>query len=127
MKEEIRTVNAPAAIGPYSQALKSGNTVFVSGCLPVDPKTGEIKTEIKSATKQMMENMKAVLMEAGLAMTDVVKTTVFVSDLEMFADMNSVYAEYFEKPYPARSCVQVARLPKDVLVEAECIAVIGQL
>ena len=124
MKQEIKTNNAPSAIGPYSQAIKSGNTVFVSGCLPVCPNTGKIEVEITLATKQMLENMKEVLAVAGCTMNDVVKTTVFMSDLEMFGEMNNVYAEYFTKPYPARSCVQVARLPKDVIIEAECIAVL---
>jgi len=132
--KEIKTENAPGAIGPYSQGIQvgnlplsnsvqSGNMIFVSGQLPLCAKTGEIKTEIKEATKLMLENMKAVLAESGATMKNVVKVTVFMSDLEMFTDMNSVYQQYFEKPYPARSCVQVARLPKDVLVEAECIAV----
>ena len=124
MKEEIITVDAPGAIGPYSQAIRCGNMVFVSGCLPLCPKTAKIEREIKLATKQMLENMKSVLIASGLSFDNVVKTTVFMSDLEMFTDMNEIYAEYFKKPYPARSCVQVARLPKDVLVEAECIAIL---
>lgn len=123
MKEIISTTKAPAAIGPYSQGISTGNLVFTSGQLPLNPETSQLETSIKAATKQSLENVKAVLEQAGTTMDKVVKCTVFLKDLGDFADMNSVYAEYFTKNCPSRSCFQVAKLPMDALVEIEAIAV----
>ena len=123
MKEVIATTNAPGAIGPYSQATKAGSLVFVSGQLPIDPATGAFPATIEEQTRQSLENCKAVLAAAGAAMENVIKTTVFLSDMNNFAAMNGVYATFFEGACPARSAVEVARLPKDALVEIECIAV----
>ena len=124
MKEVIATTNAPGAIGPYSQATKAGSLVFVSGQLPIDPATGAFPATIEEQTRQSLENCKAVLAAAGAAMENVIKTTVFLSDMNNFAAMNGVYATFFEGACPARSAVEVARLPKDALVEIECIAVL---
>jgi 2-iminobutanoate/2-iminopropanoate deaminase len=123
MKEAIVTANAPAAIGPYSQAVKEGDLVFVSGQLPVDPKTGEFPSDnIQEQTRQSMENIKSVLQEAGYDMDRVLKTTVYLADIADFAAANEVYAEYFNEPYPARAAFQVAALPKGAKVEIEAIA-----
>lgn len=121
-KEIISTPNAPAAIGPYSQGIKIGDMVFTSGQIPVNPVTGEIATEIKAATKQSLENVKAILEEAGTSLDKVVKVVVFIKDMNDFAKVNEVYGQYFTENTPARSCVEVARLPKDCLVEIEAIA-----
>ncbi|MGG7143484.1 RidA family protein [Clostridium nigeriense] len=121
-KEIISTPNAPAAIGPYSQGIKIGDMVFTSGQIPVNPVTGEIATEIKAATRQSLENVKAILEEAGTSLDKVVKVVVFIKDMNDFAKVNEVYGEYFTENTPARSCVEVARLPKDCLVEIEAIA-----
>ena len=121
-KEIISTTNAPAAIGPYSQGIKIGDMVFTSGQLPVNPATGEVVTEIKAATKQSLENVKAVLEQAGSSLDKVVKVVVFIKDMNDFAQVNEVYGQYFTENPPARSCVEVARLPKDCLVEIEAIA-----
>ena len=119
----ISTTNAPAAIGPYSQAIKVGELVFVSGQLPIDPATGAFaEGGIKELTRQSLTNMKAILEEAGTSMANVVKTTVFLADMNDFAAMNEVYAEFFAAPFPARSDVAVKTLPKGALVEIECIA-----
>lgn len=119
----ISTTNAPAAIGPYSQAIKVGEQVFVSGQLPIDPATGAFaEGGIKELTRQSLTNMKAILEEAGTSMANVVKTTVFLADMNDFAAMNEVYAEFFAAPFPARSAVAVKTLPKGALVEIECIA-----
>ena len=119
----ISTTNAPAAIGPYSQAIKVGELVFVSGQLPIDPATGAFaEGGIKERTRQSLTNMKAILEEAGTSMANVVKTTVFLADMNDFAAMNEVYAEFFAAPFPARSAVAVKTLPKGALVEIECIA-----
>ena len=124
MKTIISTANAPAAIGPYSQASDLGNLVITSGQLPIDIATGAFPEGIEAQTRQSLNNVKAILAEAGLTMDSVVKTTVFLSDMNNFAAMNGVYAEFFsEGNYPARSAVEVARLPKDALVEIEAIAV----
>lgn len=123
MKKQINTTKAPAAIGPYSQAIDTGNFVFISGQLPVDPSTGNIPEGITAQTKQSLDNVKAILAETGLTVDNVVKTTVFLSDMNNFAAMNAVYAEVFTAPYPARSAVAVRELPKQVLVEVEIIAV----
>lgn len=123
MKTIIATTEAPSAIGPYSQAVKCGGLIFVSGQIPVDPKTGTMPDDIKAQTKQSLENVKSILKEAGCTMDQVLKTTVFLSDMNNFAAMNEVYAEYFsEGSYPARAAVQVARLPKDAMVEIEAVA-----
>ena len=119
----ISTTKAPAAIGPYSQAIKVGELLFVSGQLPINPATGTFaEGGIKELTRQSLTNMKAILEEAGTSMANVVKTTVFLADMNDFAAMNEVYAEFFAAPFPARSAVAVKTLPKGALVEIECIA-----
>ena len=119
----ISTTQAPAAIGPYSQAIKVGNLVYTSGQLPIDPATGAFpEGGIKEQTRQSLANVKAILKETGLTMSNVVKTTVFMADMNDFADMNAVYAEFFSEPYPARSAVAVKTLPKGALVEIEVVA-----
>lgn len=124
MKKQIATTNAPAAIGPYSQAIEANGMVFVSGQLPVNPTTGEFaEGGIKELTRQSLTNMKNILAEAGMTMDNVVKTTVFLADMADFAAMNEVYASFFEGVAPARSAVAVKTLPKNALVEIECIAV----
>lgn len=123
MKKVIATNNAPGAIGPYSQAIDTGSFVFISGQIPVNPATGEIPEGIEAQAAQSMANIKAILAEAGLTMDNVVKTTVFLADMSLFADMNKIYAENFTAPFPARSAVAVKELPKQVLVEIEVIAV----
>jgi 2-iminobutanoate/2-iminopropanoate deaminase len=124
MKQAIHTDKAPAAIGPYSQAIKVGNLLFISGQIPVDPATGAIAEGIEAQATQSLTNIKAILAEAGLDMNAVVKTTVFLKDMNDFAAMNAVYASYYTENCPARSAVEVGRLPKDVLVEVETIAYI---
>ncbi|MDM8324364.1 RidA family protein [Bacteroides gallinaceum] len=124
MKKVIFTKNAPAAIGPYSQAVETDGMVFLSGQIPVNPATGSVVDGgVKEQTAQVFENIKSVLAEAGLTVENIVKTTVFLKDMSLFADMNEVYAGYFDKDFPARSAVAVKSLPKDVMVEIECIAV----
>lgn len=124
MKKQISTTNAPAAIGPYSQAVEVNGMVFVSGQLPIDPSTGNFaEGGIKELTFQSLTNMKNILAEAGLTMENVVKTTVFLADIADFAEMNEVYATFFEGVCPARSAVAVKTLPKEARVEIECIAV----
>lgn len=123
MKRAISTNEAPGAIGPYSQAIDAGAFLFISGQIPVIPATGEIPDGIKAQTAQSITNIKAILKEAGLSIDNVVKTTVFLADMSLFADMNAVYAENFTAPFPARSAVAVKELPKQVLVEIEVIAV----
>lgn len=121
--ESIHTDNAPKALGPYSQAIKVGKMVFCSGQIPIDPTTDAfVEGGIKEQTRQALTNAQNVLKEAGLSLANVVKTTVFLSDMNDFADMNSVYADFFSQPYPARSAVAVKTLPKGALVEVECIA-----
>lgn len=123
MKKVISTSKAPAAIGPYSQAIQVGNLVYTSGQIPIDPATGMfVEGGIKEQTRQSLLNVKEILKEAGLTMKDVVKTTVFMADMNDFADMNAVYAEFFSEPYPARSAVAVKTLPKGALVEIEVVA-----
>ena len=120
----IHTDNAPAAIGPYSQAIQAGNTIYVSGQLPIDPATGAFAgNDIAAQTRQSLTNMKNILNAAGADMCDVVKTTVLLADIADFAAMNAVYAEFFTAHYPARAAFQVACLPKNALVEIECVAV----
>lgn len=124
--KEIATSKAPSAIGPYSQAVKAGDFIFVSGQLPVDPSTGEFaQGDIKALTLQSITNIKHILEAEGLGLEHVVKTTVFLSDMADFAEMNEVYAAHFHKPCPARSAVAVKTLPKNALVEIECIAYCG--
>lgn len=122
MKVKIESGNAPKAIGPYSQAVLVDDTLYVSGNIPVNPKSGDVADGIVNQSKQVFENMKAVLNEAGMGFENVVKTTAFLTDLSNFAMFNEIYASYFVAPYPARSCVEVSKLPKNVLVEVECIA-----
>lgn len=124
----IRTPNAPAPVGPYNQAIAvSGQMIFVAGQIPLDPSTGEIvgANDVAKQTEQVMANLEAILVAAGANIPDIVKTTVFLADMNDFATVNQIYAKYFnEEDAPARACVEVSRLPKDVLVEIECIAVI---
>ena len=123
MKEVTSTKAAPAAIGPYSQAIKVNNFVYTSGQLPIDPATGAFpEGGIKEQTRQSLTNVRAILEEAGLTMANVVKTTVFMADMNDFVNMNAVYAEFFAEPYPARSAVAVKTLPKGALVEIEVVA-----
>lgn len=123
MNKVLNTVNAPAAIGPYSQGIACGNMVFVSGQLPIVPETGEIIAgTVGDMTAQSLRNIQAVLSEAGCTLADVVKTTIYLSDLNDFAQVNAAYAAFFPENAPARACVQVARLPKDARVEIEAIA-----
>ena len=126
MKTIVSTAAAPAAIGPYSQAVITGDMVYTSGMIPVVPATGEIaEGGVEAQAEQALENLKALLEAAGSSMENVVKTTVFIKDMNDFGKINAVYAKYFtEGAYPSRSCVQVARLPKDVLLEIEATAVL---
>lgn len=124
MKKAISTAKAPAAIGPYSQAVEAGNTLYVSGQLPIDPATGEFaEGGIKELTRQSLTNLQNILAEAGLTLDNVVKTGVFLADMADFAEMNEVYAQFFQAPFPARSAVAVKTLPKGARVEIEAIAV----
>ena len=123
MKKVISTPKAPAAIGPYSQAIQVGNLIYTSGQIPIDPATGQlVEGGVKEQARQSLSNIQAILQEAGLTMASVVKTTVFMADMADFAEMNSVYAEFFTEPYPARSAVAVKTLPKNALVEIEVVA-----
>ena len=127
MKEVIHTSNAPAAIGPYSQAIKVGGAIYVSGQLPVDPATGAFAGDtIQEQTRQSLTNIKNILASAGADMSDVTKTTVLLQDMADYGSMNEVYAEFFTEPYPARAAVQVAALPKGAKVEIEAVAVISE-
>lgn len=123
MKKIISTDKAPAAIGPYSQAIEVNGMVYTSGVIPVNPATGEIPEGIDAQADQAIGNLVALLGEAGTSAENVVKTTVFIKEMDDFAKVNEVYAKYFTKDFPARSCVEVARLPKDVLIEIEAIAI----
>lgn len=124
MNRKIDTPSAPAAIGPYSQAIEAGNTVYVSGQLPLNPATGQFESDdIRVLTRRSLTNIKNILAEAGLTMANVVKTTVLLADMNDFAAMNEVYAEFFTAPFPARSAFAVKSLPKGARVEIECIAV----
>lgn len=123
MKQVVSTQKAPAAIGPYSQAIVVDNMVFTSGVVPIDPETGNVvEGDIKVQATRVFDSMKALLEAAGSSCEDVVKTTVFIKDMNDFAALNEIYATYFTGDFPARSCVEVARLPKDVLLEMEAIA-----
>lgn len=123
-KKEIKTALAPGAIGPYSQAIRAGGMIFASGQIPIDPASGELVAgDVGLQTRRVLENLSAVLAQAGASMDDVVKTTVFMKDLARFGEMNAVYGEFFKPPYPARSTVQAAALPKGVDIEIDAIAV----
>lgn len=123
MNKAIHTDSAPAAIGPYSQAVRWGNVIYVSGQIPLDPAAGAFAGEdIAAQTRQSLTNIKNILASEGLSMSNVVKTTVMLKDIADFAAMNEVYAEFFTAPYPARAAFQVAALPRDALVEIECVA-----
>lgn len=123
MKKIISTPKAPQAIGPYSQAIEFNNMVFTSGVIPINPETGELVTgPIEEQSEQVFKNLKNLLEESGTNTDQVIKTTVFIKDMNDFGKVNEVYAKYFTKDFPARSCVEVARLPKDVLIEVEAIA-----
>ncbi len=125
-KQEIYTEKAPKPIGPYSQAVKVCNLIFGSGQIPVDPETGEIVGKnIKEQTRRVMENIKAILESCGCTMDNIVSVTVFLKDLSLFEEFNEVYKEYFKKPFPARTTVEVSRLPKNVLIEVNFIAYSG--
>lgn len=126
MNKAVSTTNAPAAIGPYSQAIQANKTIYVSGQIPIDPATGEFAGEdIAAQTRQSLTNIRQILAAAGADMTNVVKTTVLLSDIADFAAMNEVYAEFFAEPYPARAAFQAAAIPKGAKVEIEAIAVLG--
>ncbi|ARS42339.1 RidA family protein [Pedobacter sp. OK291] len=126
MKQIIKTTNAPAPIGPYSQAVQAGNFLFVSGQVAINPESGELNIgNIEEETHQVMRNLKAVLLEAGLTFDNVVKSTIFLSDMGTFAQVNEVYGQYFTADFPARETVQVSVLPKNVNVEISVIAIVG--
>lgn len=126
MNKALSTTGAPAAIGPYSQAIQANDTIYVSGQLPIDPATGEFAgDDITAQTRQSLTNIKEILASAGTDMSSVVKTTVLLSDIADFAAMNAVYAEFFAEPFPARAAFQVAALPKGAKVEIEAVAVLG--
>lgn len=119
--KQISTDKAPAAIGPYSQAIISGSTMFCSGQIPLDPETGAIPEGVEAQAEQALTNVKNLIESAGASIDNVVKTTVFIKNMDDFGKINEIYAKYFTEPFPARSCVEVARLPKDVLLEVEAI------
>ncbi|MTI81911.1 MAG: RidA family protein [Firmicutes bacterium] len=120
----IQTDKAPAAIGPYSQAIKMGPFLFISGQIPIDPISGEIKKDVKDQTHQCLKNLREIVLEAGGTLKNIVKTSVFIKNMNQFTEINEVYSQYFQEEPPARACVEVARLPKDVLVEIEAVAFI---
>lgn len=122
MKKVVETKKAPGAIGPYSQGIDIGNLIFFSGQIPLNPETGEMPEGIEAQTKQALENVKGLLESQGLDFSHVVKTTVFLGNMDDFNTVNSIYAQYFVEPYPARSAVEVGRLPKGALIEVEIIA-----
>lgn len=123
MTKVVKTDKAPGAIGPYSQGIDIGNMIFFSGQIPLDPETGVMLEGIEAQTRRALDNVKGLLESQGLTFKNVVKTTVFLDNIDDFTTMNGIYAEYFEEPYPARSAVEVAKLPKGALVEVEVIAV----
>jgi 2-iminobutanoate/2-iminopropanoate deaminase len=126
VKQVITTPRAPAAIGPYSQGIKAGNLLFVSGQIPIDPATGALieAKDIPSQTRRVLQNIQQILSSGGATMDHVVRTTVFLKDMNDFAEMNRVYGEFFKEAAPARATVEVARLPKDAAVEIDCIAIV---
>ncbi|MCX6104661.1 MAG: RidA family protein [Proteobacteria bacterium] len=122
-KSVVETTNAPAAIGPYSQAVRAGSLLFVSGQIPLDPKSGQLVAGgIEAETRQVLENLRAILHAAGSSFEHVVKTTIFLQDMQQFQKVNEIYGSYFKAPFPARATVEVARLPRNVQVEIDCIA-----
>lgn len=121
MQRVISTDKAPGAIGPYSQAIEAGGFVFTSGVIPVNPQTGEIKESIEEQARQAFTNLTNLIEASGAYVSQVVKTTVFIKEMDDFAKINEIYAEFFKEPFPARSCVEVARLPKDVKLEIEAV------
>jgi len=123
MKKIISTDKAPKAIGPYSQAIESNNMIFLSGQLPINPQDGSIPQDIKGQTEMVLKNIQSILTQAGLTLENVVKTTVFMTDLTKFSEMNEIYEKYFSSNPPARSTIEVKSLPKGVMIEIECIAV----
>ena len=124
MENVISTDKAPAAIGPYSQAIEVNGMIYTSGMIPIDPSTGELVTgSVEAQTEQAISNLEALLAASGSSIEKAVKTVVFISNMDDFGKINEVYAKHFKEPYPARSCVQVARLPKDVAIEIEAVAV----
>lgn len=124
MVKEIHTENAPAAIGPYSQAIEAGDFIYVSGQIPVDPATGDLVQGIEEQTHQVLKNLKAILTEAGANFSQVVKFTIYLTSIDDFATVNEIYGSYLEKPYPARATVEVSKLPKDALVEMDVVVYI---
>ncbi|MFC4023458.1 RidA family protein [Oceanobacillus longus] len=122
MVKAIQTEKAPAAIGPYSQAIQAGDFLYVSGQIPINPQSGEVVDGIANQTKQVLENLKAILDEAGTDFNQVVKFTIYLSSMENFAEVNEIYGRFLTEPYPARATVEVSRLPKDVLIEMDVIA-----
>lgn len=121
MKKEIKSTKAPSSIGPYSLGIESNGFIFLSGQIPVNPKTGEIPMGINEQTKQVLSNIDGVLLDLGLNKNNIVKTTVFMTNLKEFDELNEVYGNYFVSPFPARSCIEISQLPKGVKVEIECI------
>ena len=122
-KSAVQTQEAPAAIGPYSQAIRAGSLLFVSGQIPLDPTTGQLVTGgIEAETRRVLDNLAAILKAAGSSFDQVVKTTIFLKDMQQFQQVNEIYGSYFKPPYPARATIEVARLPRDVQVEIDCIA-----
>lgn len=119
--QEIKTSNAPAAIGPYSQAIKIGDLLFTSGQIPIDPATGNIPEGVEAQAEQALTNIKNLIEASGASISNTVKTTVFIKNMDDFGKINEIYAKYFSEPFPARSCVEISRLPKDVLLEIEAI------
>jgi len=126
MVKEIHSKNAPAAIGPYSQAIQAGDFIYVSGQIGMDPENGEVADGLENQTKQVLENLKAILSEAGTDFSQVVKFTIYLKSMDTFATVNEIYGSYLEKPYPARATVEVSRLPKDVLVEMDVVVYTGE-
>lgn len=126
MGKAIQTDNAPAAIGPYSQAIQAGDFIFISGQIPINPASGKIEEGIENQTKQVLNNLDAILKEAGASFEDVVKFTIFLSSMDDFATVNEIYGKYLQEPYPARATVEVSRLPKDVLVEMDLTAYVNR-
>ncbi|WP_405097703.1 RidA family protein [Oceanobacillus sp. FSL H7-0719] len=126
MVKAIHTENAPAAIGPYSQAIQAGDFVFVSGQIPVDPESGQVVEGIEKQTEQVMENLNAVLKEAGTDFSQAVKFTIYLSSMDNFATVNEIYGRYLIEPFPARATIEVSRLPKDVLIEIDAVAYVQE-
>jgi 2-iminobutanoate/2-iminopropanoate deaminase len=126
MKQVIKSEKAPAVVGPYSQAIKAGNLIFCAGQIGMDPKTNTLAEGVENQTRQALENLKSVLKEAGVDLSNAVKTNVYLADMNDFAAMNEIYGSFFTKPYPARATIGAAKLPKGALVEMDCIAYINQ-